>query len=152
MPSIKLISTLTLILVMMLSSMTGAAPTGQPGDVSTDQTASSSSSISEVGFLPFRISHRTWLTDTQTTIDTFSSGEDITTTTGQDGVSFITAMRTANMPKDPDGIYHIADDGVARSYAGNGTVLGYVKLNNKQLIEAAWDKNKDVHAHLLAVW
>jgi hypothetical protein len=37
------------------------------------------------------------------------------------------------MALDPDGFVHVADDGVARSYAANNTVINYVALSNSQI-------------------
>jgi hypothetical protein len=37
------------------------------------------------------------------------------------------------MALDPDGFVHIADDGVARSYAANNTVIDYAALSNSQI-------------------
>lgn len=36
-----------------------------------------------------------------------------------------------------DGYAAVGEDGVARSYAGNGTVIDYRKLSNSQLAEYA---------------
>lgn len=37
------------------------------------------------------------------------------------------------MALDPEGFVHIADDGVARSYTANNTVIDYAPLSNEQL-------------------
>jgi hypothetical protein len=37
------------------------------------------------------------------------------------------------MALDPDGFVHVADDGVARSYAANNTVIDYAALSNSQI-------------------
>ena len=37
------------------------------------------------------------------------------------------------MTLDPEGFVHIADDGVARSYTANNTVIDYAPLSNEQL-------------------
>ena len=38
-----------------------------------------------------------------------------------------------NMTTDGNGYIHLADDGVARSYSANGTVIDFRKLTNKQI-------------------
>ncbi|KAL8820920.1 MAG: hypothetical protein Q9191_007416 [Dirinaria sp. TL-2023a] len=43
------------------------------------------------------------------------------------------------------GIRHFADDGVVRSYAPNGTVLDYVKLNAAQVQEMVDRRGRDDH-------
>ncbi|KAI6868138.1 hypothetical protein KC323_g3215 [Hortaea werneckii] len=40
----------------------------------------------------------------------------------------------SSMTVDDDGDIHVADDGVARSYAANGTVIDYRKLSHGQLL------------------
>ncbi|KAI7239786.1 hypothetical protein KC330_g1728 [Hortaea werneckii] len=40
----------------------------------------------------------------------------------------------SSMIKDDGGDIHVADDGVARSYAANGTVIDYRKLSHAQLL------------------
>ncbi|KAI7660294.1 hypothetical protein KC318_g10178, partial [Hortaea werneckii] len=40
----------------------------------------------------------------------------------------------SSMTIEDDGEIHIADDGVARSYAANGTVIDYRKLSHGQLL------------------
>jgi hypothetical protein len=37
------------------------------------------------------------------------------------------------MALDPDGFVHVADYGVARSYAVNSTVIDYAALSNSQI-------------------
>ena len=37
------------------------------------------------------------------------------------------------MALDPDGFVHVADDGVARSYAANHSVIDYAALSNSQI-------------------
>ncbi|KAH8817454.1 hypothetical protein F5884DRAFT_748919 [Xylogone sp. PMI_703] len=52
-----------------------------------------------------------------------------------------------------DGVVHIADDGVVRSFAGNGTVLAYHALSPTQLggiINST--TNPDMKHHLQEVW
>ena len=39
------------------------------------------------------------------------------------------------MDADLNGFLHVADDGVARSYNGNATVIDYVRLTNEQLMQ-----------------
>ncbi|KAE8138981.1 hypothetical protein BDV38DRAFT_281542 [Aspergillus pseudotamarii] len=41
----------------------------------------------------------------------------------------------SKMKMDPEGYFHIADDGVARSYDGNDAVIDYVPLANDQLMQ-----------------
>ncbi|EME80567.1 uncharacterized protein MYCFIDRAFT_31967, partial [Pseudocercospora fijiensis CIRAD86] len=48
------------------------------------------------------------------------------------------------MKVDSDGFTHIADDGVIRSWAANGTVIDAVRLTNSQLLEQI----SNVPAHL----
>lgn len=56
------------------------------------------------------------------------------------------------MPLDFYGINHFGDDGVMRSLAANRTVLGFVELNNQQLMQAALDKDETTYLHLRSVW
>ena len=57
------------------------------------------------------------------------------------------------MNRDPHGRLQIGDDGVLRSFAYNGTVLGYVKLTNNQLLKVAEEQtDEDFKAHLHEVW
>lgn len=59
-----------------------------------------------------------------------------------------------NLSMDLEGFIHVADDGVARSYASNGTVIDWAKLNNTQLISlipmlVSSHSDRD---HLVEVW
>ena len=57
------------------------------------------------------------------------------------------------MDRDPDGRLQIGDDGVLRSFAYNGTVLGHVKLTKNQLMKVAEEQTDgDFKAHLHEVW
>lgn len=54
-----------------------------------------------------------------------------------------------------DGFVHIADDGVVRAYAANGTVIDYVKLSNSQLrafVDSLPPSIQDQREHLLDIW
>ncbi|KAK5132626.1 hypothetical protein LTR08_008825 [Meristemomyces frigidus] len=64
----------------------------------------------------------------------------------------IKAMKT-----DPMGQFHLADDGVARSYGANGTVIDFRPLTNAQLLEffnsyPPTASGKSNHAHYLEVF
>jgi hypothetical protein len=56
------------------------------------------------------------------------------------------------LKSDPDGYLHIADDGVARAYDANDTVISYIALSNDQLMQLiadlprAWQNETD-HLH-----
>ncbi|THC91262.1 hypothetical protein EYZ11_009281 [Aspergillus tanneri] len=68
----------------------------------------------------------------------------------QSGSSAWEAMNKMKM--DPKGYFHIANDGVARSYDGNDIVIDYVPLSNDQLMQLLsnlpepWQKELD-HLH-----
>jgi hypothetical protein len=53
------------------------------------------------------------------------------TTDGTATKSFAELRR--GLPVDPDGVFHLADDGVYRSYSANGTVLAYLALTPDQI-------------------
>ncbi|KAK4947036.1 hypothetical protein LTR10_014178 [Elasticomyces elasticus] len=57
---------------------------------------------------------------------------------------------------DDSGFLHFADNGVVRSYAGNGTVIDYVPLSNEYLMETAQVNRpfigNESYQHLLEVW
>jgi hypothetical protein len=71
----------------------------------------------------------------------------------QEGISAFDAM--AKLKSVPGGYVHIADDGVARAYNENESVIDYVPLTNDQLkqllknLPEAWKKEAD---HLHAVF
>ncbi|CBF90399.1 hypothetical protein AN0005.2 [Aspergillus nidulans FGSC A4] len=71
----------------------------------------------------------------------------------QEGISAFDAM--AKLKSVPLGYVHIADDGVARAYDENESVIDYVPLTNDQLkhllqnLPEAWKKEED---HLHAVF
>ncbi|EAU35996.1 conserved hypothetical protein [Aspergillus terreus NIH2624] len=71
----------------------------------------------------------------------------------QEGISAFDAM--AKLKSAPLGYVHIADDGVARAYDENESVIDYVPLTNDQLkhllqnLPEAWKKEED---HLHAVF
>ncbi|GFF34043.1 lactobacillus up-regulated protein [Aspergillus udagawae] len=71
----------------------------------------------------------------------------------QEGISAFEAVRKLKLV--PQGYVHIADDGVARSYDENESVIDYVPLTNDQLkqllsnLPEAWQKEAD---HLHAVF
>ncbi|KAI1610664.1 hypothetical protein EDD36DRAFT_331303 [Exophiala viscosa] len=62
----------------------------------------------------------------------------------------------SSLKLDDFGFVHFADDGVARSYAGNGTVIDYAPLTNEYLMETAQVNRPFIsnqsYQHLLEVW
>lgn len=48
-----------------------------------------------------------------------------------------TPKNVSEMTLDPEGFVHVADDGVARSYSADGTVIDYAPLDNAQLMKFA---------------
>ncbi|KLJ12262.1 hypothetical protein EMPG_12679 [Blastomyces silverae] len=58
-----------------------------------------------------------------------------------------------NLTSDPLGHKHLGDDGVARSFSPNGTVIDAVGLSNTLLMEAArGHKDPKEQKHLMELW
>lgn len=54
---------------------------------------------------------------------------------------------------DPDGFKHLGDDGILRSYDGNGTVIDYARFDQDQLMAVAgWAGSPDEKDHLKNLW
>ena len=63
---------------------------------------------------------------------------------------------SSSLELDDWGFVHFGDDGVVRSYAGNGTVIDYASLSNEHLMETAQVNRPFIsdqsYQHLLEVW
>ncbi|KAL2370056.1 hypothetical protein BDBG_02297 [Blastomyces gilchristii SLH14081] len=58
-----------------------------------------------------------------------------------------------NLTSDPLGFIHLGDDGVARSFSPNGTVIDAVGLDTELLMKAAQDyKDPSKRKHLTDLW
>ncbi|OJD10679.1 hypothetical protein AJ78_08381 [Emergomyces pasteurianus Ep9510] len=59
-----------------------------------------------------------------------------------------------SLKRDPEGGFkHVGDDGIARSYAPDGTVIDAVRLTNEQLMEAAGhQQDPEDKKHLEEIW
>lgn len=58
-----------------------------------------------------------------------------------------------DMAQDPDGFFHLADDGVQRSYDASGNVIDYRQLTNAEImsmIDALPASRADMSSHLYA--
>ncbi|QSS54234.1 hypothetical protein I7I53_01725 [Histoplasma capsulatum var. duboisii H88] len=53
---------------------------------------------------------------------------------------------------DTNGILHLADDGILRSFDETGNVLDYRRLNNTHLRAVAGSYSKDINNYLLNIW
>ncbi|KAG5291382.1 hypothetical protein I7I50_08175 [Histoplasma capsulatum G186AR] len=58
----------------------------------------------------------------------------------------------SSVETDTNGILHLADDGILRSFDETGNVLDYRRLNNSHLRAIASLYSKDINNHLLNIW
>lgn len=143
-----------LALFVIFATMVAAAPTGQTRGDDASMATSSADAMPDVSSFP-HLDDEMLLTlvkgSSGAAVPTNDAGK-VNTHDHQDDLDYIAAYRAANMPMDPYGINHLGDDGVMRSLAADGTVLGFVKLSNKQLMQATVDKNETTYLHLRSVW
>ncbi|KKZ63040.1 hypothetical protein EMCG_02610 [[Emmonsia] crescens] len=74
-------------------------------------------------------------------------------------VQGVTSMRNdpldviRQLKSDPDGLKHVGDDGILRSYDGNGSVIDYARFDQDQLMAiAGWAESPEEKDHLKNLW